>query len=310
MNDHFSSYSLFQEPWWLDAASPGGWDEVRVEQGGEVRARLPYVVQRRAGLTRIGAPPLTKTLGPWIAPSEAKYANALSTEMDSLEELVARLPRHDVFRQAFAPEQTNWLPFYWAGFEASARLTYRITDLTNADALWKGLRENIRREIRKAERHVEVVDDLDLDQFIRVASKTFERQGLSRGFDEAALRRIDDAAAARDARRILFAVDEGGAVHAGAYFVWDERVAYYLLGGGDPQLRTSGASSLLMWSGIRHAATTSRVFDFEGSMLRPVERFFRAFGARQTPFLVATRRGRRASLLSAAARAAQAVRGR
>jgi hypothetical protein len=31
------------------------------------------------------------------------------------------------------------------------------------------------------------------------------------------------------------------------------------------------------------------VFDFHGSMLRPVERFFRGFGARQTPYLSVTR---------------------
>ena len=31
------------------------------------------------------------------------------------------------------------------------------------------------------------------------------------------------------------------------------------------------------------------VFDFHGSMLQPVERFFRAFGAQQTPYLSVTR---------------------
>jgi len=35
------------------------------------------------------------------------------------------------------------------------------------------------------------------------------------------------------------------------------------------------------------------VFDFEGSMLPPVERYFRAFGARQTPYLRVSRTSRR-----------------
>jgi hypothetical protein len=69
-----------------------------------------------------------------------------------------------------------------------------------------------------------------------------------------------------------------------AYLVGDRRTTYYLMGGGDPQLRTSGAGSLLMWEAIRRARAVSQVFDFEGSMLRPVERFFRAFGGRQTPY--------------------------
>ena len=30
---------------------------------------------------------------------------------------------------------TNWLPFYWAGFEATVRYTYRLNDL-RPDKLW------------------------------------------------------------------------------------------------------------------------------------------------------------------------------
>jgi hypothetical protein len=88
---------------------------------------------------------------------------------------------------------------------------------------------------------------------------------------------------------MLFAQDEAGRVHAVSYAVWDRNAAYYLIGGGDPALRTSGASSLLMWESIMRARAVTDVFDFEGSMLRPVERFFRAFGARQTPYLRVSR---------------------
>ena len=75
--------------------------------------------------------------------------------------------------------------------------------------------------------------------------------------------------------------------------MWDRHAAHYLLGGADPNLRTSGASSLLLWEAIMRArAVTDAVtdaFDFRGSMLQSVERFFRAFGRRQTPYLNVTR---------------------
>lgn len=304
------SYSIFQQPWWLDAVAPGRWDEARVTSDGDLLARLPYVVSRRGALTTLHSAALTKMLGPWIRPSEAKYTNALGDEIELMTELIGQLPRHDVFRQAFAPEVSNWLAFHWAGFAAAAAITYRLNDLDDLDAIWRGMRENIRREIRKAERRVEIVDDLGLDRFVALADATFARQGMDRGFDAATLARIDAACERRGARRILFAIDERGRVHAAAYFVWDENVAYYLLGGGDPELRTSGASSLLLWRGIQQAAETSRVFDFEGSMLAPVERFFRAFGARQTPYLVLTRRSRRATALAGTAEILRAARGR
>jgi hypothetical protein len=56
------------------------------------------------------------------------------------------------------------------------------------------------------------------------------------------------------------------------------------MGGGHPELRSSGATSLCMWEAIRHAAKVTKSFNFEGSMIESVERFFRAFGAVQTPY--------------------------
>ena len=72
--------------------------------------------------------------------------------------------------------------------------------------------------------------------------------------------------------------------HAGVYLVSDSRSVYYLLGGSDPELRNSGATSLLMWEAIRWASEQGKQFDFEGSIVEPIERFVRSFGARQTPF--------------------------
>jgi len=43
-----------------------------------------------------------------------------------------------------------------------------------------------------------------------------------------------------------------------------------------------------MWHAIQFASTVSTIFDFEGSMIEPVERFFRGFGAVQTPYFSLT----------------------
>jgi hypothetical protein len=50
-------------------------------------------------------------------------------------------------------------------------------------------------------------------------------------------------------------------------------------------VQAHGANTLLYWEPIRLASEVSRVFDFEGSMLKPVEHFFRGFGGTQTPYL-------------------------
>jgi hypothetical protein len=281
--------AIFQQPWWLEALAPGRWGEAVVERNGRTVARLPYVVRGAGPLRLLTQPPLTQTLGPWVEPSAAKPANALADEIELLTDLEAALPRAQAFVQLFSPTMLNALPFFWAGYRIEVAYTYRLEVLEAEDTLWDGLRGNIRREIRKARRRVEVREDLGLDRFHAACAKTFARQGLPVPWAAKTLERLDEACSSRGARTMLFAVDESDRVHAVSYIVWDDRAAYYLLGGGDPELRTSGAASLLMWEAIMRARSVTDVFDFEGSMLKPVERFFRAFGARQTPYLRVSR---------------------
>jgi len=292
--------SIFQQPWWLDAVAPGAWSAVEICRGGALKARLPYVMERRMGLTLLRPPPLTQSLGPWISPAEGKYATQLSHQKDLYTELIEQLPAHDYFSQHFHYSVENWLPFYWKGFQQTTHYTYVIDDLTNLDHVWSEFQENIRREVRKASKRLWVHSEYGVDKFLNINELTFSRQGLPLPYSRAFVRRLDDACSARSARKIFFAEDEGGRVHAAAYIVWDKWSAYYLLGGGDPELRTSGAMSLVLWEAIQFSHQVSRRFDFEGSMIEPIERFFRAFGARQVPYFSVSRCSRRMHVLMSA----------
>lgn len=282
-----NSIALFSQPWWLDAVSGDqNWDVAVVESDGKLVASMPYVRSKRFVFNVSTQPPLTQTLGPWLKPSSARSAKSLSQQKDLMEALIGQLPPFDQFSQNWHYSQTNWLPFFWKGFQQTTRYTYALANLRDQDLLWKGLNQNIRTDIRKAsERHsLRVRDDLGLAAFLELNRKVFARQGKALPYPESLVHRLDQACEARACRKIFIAEDPQGRAHAGVYLVWDENSAYYLMGGGDPELRGSGATSLCMWEAIRHAATVTRRFDFEGSMLEPVERFFRAFGAEQVPY--------------------------
>ena len=51
------------------------------------------------------------------------------------------------------------------------------------------------------------------------------------------------------------------------------------MGGSNPFFRNSQAISLLMWDAIQFTHKEKKSFDFEGSMIEPIERFFRSFGS-------------------------------
>ena len=290
-----TSYCIFQESWWLDAVAPGAWRDITVTSGGVVRARWPIYQERRGLFDVITLPPLTHRLGPWLDLGDAtKTARRYELEKDLTGALLEQLPPHDILQVNCHSGITNMLPFVWAGFEESARYTY-VVDVTQSEtALWDALRENIRRESRKARKQLQVETIDDVNECIRLIGKTYARQGNPNPFDSPAMRRLDAAAAERGRRGMLVARDERGQIHAAVYLVWDAKTTYYLAGGADPELRTSGAHSLLIWEALVRSRARSTEFDLTGSMVESIERFFRAFGGQQRIYFSLNKMSRRA----------------
>ena len=277
---------VFSKDWWLDAVCEKNWDVCLVEKGKQITAAMPYQIRKRHGFTMIEQPPMTQTLGPWIIDSDAKYTNRLSLENGFLKNLIEQLPPFDHFEQFWYHERENWLPFFWKDFYQTTRYTYRINNLTDLDKTWSDFRKNVRGHIRKAENrfNLQVTSECSIDDFLKLNIQTFERQSIRLPYSKQFIKKIDSACIKNNACKIFIAADEEGRHHAGAYVVWDNKTVYYIMGGGNPDLRNSGAQSLCMWEAIKFASSLNLSFDFEGSMIEPIERFFRNFGAIQTPF--------------------------
>jgi hypothetical protein len=283
--------SIFQTGWWLDAVAPGNWRLLEVRKGDHVVATMPVVLKRKYGRSGIVMPPLTQFLGPWLAPPEAgtKYPTWLGQQKELFGALIDALPACDYFSQKFHPEIHNWQPFYWRGFSATVRYTYILEGMTDLDTVMSGFQENIRRDIRKAEKAVTVEVADGVSELMEVSRKSLARAGHALPYSPQMLERVHAVLRERNAGRVLVARDKQGAVHAAMLYCWDDRCTSYVIGGGDPQLRNSGATSLLKWHAIQHAAALNGTFDFEGSMIEAVERFVRAFGGRQVPYFHVTR---------------------
>lgn len=280
------SIPLFSQAWWLDTVcGEDNWDVCLVEKGGKINASMPYYTTKKYGFTFLTHPSLTQNLGPWLRPSNAKYSKRLGQEKDLMQALILQLPDYDYFSQSWHYSNTNWLAFYWQGFQQTTKVTYKLPDLSSSDAIWQEFQANIRTDIRKAEKQgVAIKEDASIDEFLLLNKKVFERQNQALPYSEELVRNIHQACSSNQCSKIFLAQDPDGKHHAAVYIIWDEHSAYYLMGGSDPELRNSGATSFCMWEAIKFSAAVTESFDFEGSMIEPVERFFRAFGAKQTPY--------------------------
>ena len=77
--------------------------------------------------------------------------------------------------------------------------------------------------------------------------------------------------------------DKGLAV-ASVLLGWDAARVHYIAGALDPNFRSSGALSQLLWEGIKIASEKGLQFNFEGGMFESIEKYFRGFGAEPQPY--------------------------
>jgi hypothetical protein len=279
--------TVFCTSWWLDAtAGPGRWRHADVRDGdGRLVAAWPVAVRRtRFGDVLTGAP-LTPYLGPLLSAGDGRQRR--SREVDQLERLAAALRPYAHLDARCSPRLDYWTPLAWHGFSQTSHYTWRIEDVSDEEATFARLRDSARRQVAKAQRQGLTVGPGSADDLVALQRKTFDRQeDAGPGPSEALARRLADAVAAHSAGEILVARDGEGRAHSASLFVHDERTTWYLLGGSDTELRASGSASLLMWEGIRAAGARGTAFDFEGSMLRHVERFVRTFGGEPVPYSI------------------------
>lgn len=281
------------QDWYLDAVCEGGgaWDAIVLEKGGQVVAVWPYFLKKKWLWQYVAMPPLARMMGPYVLP---EWRN-LRKEPALMEEMIGLLPpRLSAFEQDFPYTVGNWLPFFWKGFRQTTRYSY-LLKIGDLDKTWKNMAADYRNQkIPRAQQQVEVKTGCLPEEFIRIHNSGFERKGMRPPVASSLLLRLDAALAEHGQREIFMAVDrQTGALHSVGYLAWDARSAYLLMAGDAPELRASGAGIFLIWEMIRYSQEVLQlpVFDFLGSMIQPVERVRRQFGAVQQPYFRLRREG-------------------
>ena len=281
---------VFSRDWWLDAVCSEDWEVLLYEKSGRLLAAMPLFIPCKRLVTM---PHYTQTMGLWFAPEAAdtKYPSQLARRQEICKHFIKRLTPYRSFLQNFSHAFTDWLPFYWAGYNQTTCYTYILHGIKDFNTIKASMSQQTRRNIKTAqELGINVSHgNFSINDFLKIQASTFERQHKVNKQNNNVLKRLITEAIKRKQGDIFGGFDEQGRLHAVAFIVWQDSCAYYIAGGGDPLLRDSGAHSLVMWEAIQYVSQFTDTFDFEGSMIPGVERFFREFGAIQTPYFTITR---------------------
>lgn len=279
--------NIFSQPWWLDAVCESeNWDVILYENGGKVLASLPYYFYYKGHKKLISQPLLTQKNGIYIKyPNNQKKTSRISYERKAIRTIIDSLENLGLasYKQNYDYTFSNWLPFYWKGFQQTTRYTY-IIEGNDIDNLYQEIDSTTKNQIRKAQKIVEVKEDLNIEEFYNINKMTFERKNMKIPYSLKLVKNIDIVCEKKKCRKIFYAEDELKNIHAAIYLVWDNKSVYYIMGGINPEFKKSEATSLLMWEAIKFSTSINRVFDFEGSMNESIEKFFSSFGSEQKPY--------------------------
>ncbi len=277
--------TLFDSTRWTDLFGPNLRRLGLYDRGGTLRGGFCVYEQRRLGLRILRNPPFTRQIGPFYAP-KASNPSAIVSEMRGVVEAMAKYLDEEkaaVLSLGLSLGIDDGLPFRWRGYKVIPHYTYRLDLNQSEDALFSALAKEKRNDIRKAQQDgIEVLKANDTRSMRELVTHSFARQ--KKALPHGALATILNAFAPGSSAYCYVAHDQQRPV-AGVYIVHDAHCAYYLLG-GYAQGAHHGAGAYAMLQAIHHAkALGLATFDFEGSVIQAIERYFRAFGGTLTPVL-------------------------
>jgi len=201
---------------------------------------------------------------------------------------MSMLPKNDKFYM-----QMNYEVFGTAFdepvFKKEVLHTYVLSGIKDHDGTYANFKQRIKGEIKKAQGQIQITESSDVDGLYALCQMSYERQARKMDFSLELVRSIYHAVIENNSGVLLTAQDSEGNLHAGTLIVWDHDRAYYLLNGGNPTLRSSGANSLLIWEAIKQASKFTDKFDFEGSMIPGVEKYIQGYNPEKKQYALYTR---------------------
>ena len=260
------------------------WDvALAFAKDGSVLGAMPYLIGSKFGLRYVVQPQLTQYNGPWYNyPEGINMRKRIQFQYDVDEQLIAHMKglRLAFFSQSFSPSVTNCLPYHWAGFKQTTRYSYRYDDISAPESLLELMSpKNRRYKIETMMPSVEI-ENIDSAELVRMQNDYLQRQGKDSLLSQEFLKSVCNTAVGRGNGVAIALRDKSNGKHIGAAFaVYDSNCAYALVTAYDKAGDAAATNTCIFWALIKTLSGRTKAFDFEGSMDKGVEYFFRSFGA-------------------------------
>lgn len=278
--------TIFQSIEWTKIFEPNIRRVGIFNKNDELIGGFVYIEKKIANLKLFKNPSYTPQIGPFYKLSSHKKIGKLKERRAILKAIVDYINEENpaVVSLALNPLIIDTLPFYWSGYKVIVNYTYQL-DLSNLDAerILKEMDVERRNNIKKAEKEGVIVESSsDISKLVSLVQKTFERQKMDYPKEtmEKILRKFPPGK-----NSFLLIAWQGSDPVAGVYVIHDSKIAYNLIPGMDSKKAHRGAGSFVLFEAIKEAKRLGlKIFDFEGSVVPSIEKFYRGFGGDLVPY--------------------------
>jgi hypothetical protein len=270
---------VMMTPWWLDAVCAGKeWDVLLAEnEEGQIEGAMPYLLRKRAWFKYIIMPQQTQIGGIWVTAETTADRWKIAEVCRQIKEQLDRMGLAYYYQQ-YLPGSLCVDAMRGLGFKTSERITYRVEDLSDLDALIASFSKNKRRQLQKSlSLHAE--RGMNPEDFYRFHVRCLHARKRKINYTREFLLVLERKARRLGQCEILSVCNADGQPYAAAFLVWDNHNMYYLIPCYDPAFSESGASALLVLEAMKLAREKHVNFDFEGSMDRGTAKHYKQFGS-------------------------------
>ena len=245
-----------------------------------------YLHTKKYGFTFLKLPPYTPHCGLFFLNESSNQSSILNFQKEVLEEVCQYISKQSSTLTILALPSTivDTQPFIWNNYKVIPNYTYRIKLSQSIEQIKSQFDSKNRNAINKAVKEEVLVfeNHLNNQQLFDFFSNSLNTAGAN--VYQAELQNIF-MQFANSSNSFSLTAKKGEVVLGNVFCVYDKNSCYYLLGGVDKASGIQGVNNLLLLKSIEKAkALGCSLFDFEGSMLKRVERFFRSFGPEIYPY--------------------------
>jgi hypothetical protein len=248
-----------------------------------------YYEERRLGVKFIKLPPYSPYCGLHFQNPASNTSSRSGFSKEVMEAVCGYLLGlgGKLMILAFPPEVIDMQPFIWQKFKVVPNYTYRIDLSKTIEEINGAFDPKHRNMISKAVKAGNEIkyNALDAAACTDYFSSSLETAGAN-VYPEELAGIFGNFAGGKNG--FSLSAYHNGKMTGCVFCVHDQRICYYLLGGASREHQ--GVNNLLVARCIEKARELGcAIFDFEGSMLKGVEKFFRGFGPELVPYYTVNR---------------------